>query len=129
MIALRISGAPWPALVTSTPELQSSHRLPYLSYTETSSARSHTSGGCPRMDCGSNLRSFSSVATESGCGTCVTMRRYFVSTRGTLRGVMLNSLPIKARDIYHPGRNERSSNCERQEDRGMRLYRSAQLRL
>src|SRR6185295_11959039 len=95
MMACLISGAPCPALVTSTPLLQSSQRLPYLSYTKMSSALSHTSGGWPRMEIGSNLRSFSSVGTESGCGSCVTTRRYFVSTRGTGRGTILNSLPIK----------------------------------
>ena len=31
MMAWRTSGAPWPALVTSTPLDQSSQRLPYLS--------------------------------------------------------------------------------------------------
>src|SRR6059058_2542636 len=97
-MALRISGAPWPALVTKTPELQSSQRLPYLSYTEILSAWSQTNGGWPRMDCGSNLRSFSRVATESGCGSGVAIKRYLVSTRGTSRGAMLNSLPIKGQD-------------------------------
>src|ERR1035441_7162335 len=94
MIAWRTSGAPWPALVTSTPLLKSSQRLPYLSNTNTSSARSHTNGGWPRMDCGSNWRSFSSVGSESGCGSLEMIRRYLVSTRGTARGVILNSLPI-----------------------------------
>ena len=46
------------------------------------------------MDCGSKRRSFSKVGTESGCGTGVTMRRCLVSTGRTVRGVMLNSLPI-----------------------------------
>src|SRR6185295_7089799 len=94
MIASRISFAPWPAFVTNTPLDQSSQRLPCLSKTKMSSARSQTSGGWPRMDCGSYCRSVSSVATESGCGNGVTMRRNLVSTRGTSRVVMLNSLPI-----------------------------------
>src|ERR1043166_7993039 len=59
-----------------------------------SSARSHTKGGWPRIDCGSNCRSFSNVDNESGCGNGVTMRRCLVSTRGTFRGVKPNSLPI-----------------------------------
>src|ERR1041384_5646996 len=97
MMASRISFAPWPALVTSTPLDQSSQRLPYLSKTKMSSARSHTIGGWPRMDCGSNGRSVSRIASESGCGNGVTTRRSLVSTRGTSRGVTLNSLPIEDR--------------------------------
>ena len=51
-------------------------------------------GGIPRMEMGSNWRSFSSVATESGCGSAVFTVRYFVETGATLTGVMLNSLPM-----------------------------------
>src|SRR5436190_11566529 len=51
-------------------------------------------GGIPRMEMGSNLRSFSSVATESGCGSAVLTVRYFVATGATSTGVMLNSLPM-----------------------------------
>src|ERR1700761_7566633 len=94
MIALRTSGAPWPALVTSTPDDQSSQRFPYLSSTKISSARSHTTGGMPRIEIGSKARSFSSVGSESGCGSALTMRRYLVSTRGTSRGMVLYSLPM-----------------------------------
>ena len=63
-------------------------------HVERAASMSHTMGGIPRMDVGSSLRSFSKVGTESGCGTGVTMRRCLVSTCGTVRGVMLNSLPI-----------------------------------
>ena len=109
MIARRISGAAWPALATSTPELQSSQRLPYLSYTKMSSARSHTSGGWPRIETGSHRRSFSSTGTESGCGSGVTMRRYCVSTRGTFFGVMSNSLPISDRFLVNSHERSRNS--------------------
>src|SRR5580704_12471741 len=94
MIARQISRAAWPAFVTSTPELQSIHRLPYLSYTKMSSARSHTSGGWPRIETGSHRRNVSNTSTESGCGSGVAMRRYLVSTSGTFLGVMSNSWPM-----------------------------------
>src|ERR1700722_18667171 len=93
-MAFLTSGALWPALATRTPLDQSIQRLPYLSYTEKSSARSQTSGGWPRMETGSNLRKISRVARDSGCGKEVTMRRYLVSIRGSDCGLMLNSLPI-----------------------------------
>jgi hypothetical protein len=55
-------------------------------------------GGMPRIEIGSNARSFSSVARESGCGNEPETRRCFVSTLFTATGVMLNSLPMMAED-------------------------------
>src|SRR4051812_20432801 len=58
-------------------------------------------GGIPRMEMGSNLRSFSSVATESGCGSAVLTVRYFVATGATSTGVMLNSFPMAEASFEH----------------------------
>ena len=40
------------------------------------------------------VRQWPVICQPAAHGKCVTMRRYVVSTRGTVRGVMLNSLPI-----------------------------------
>ena len=71
----------------STPDDQSIQRLPHGSLTMKSSALSHTMGGCPAMERGSDCPSDSKMGSDSGTGSLVLMRRYFVSTAGTSTGV------------------------------------------
>src|SRR5687767_4487260 len=70
-------------------------------------------GGCPRMEIGSKVRSRSRVGTESGCGSGVTIRRYFVSTFGTFDGVMLNSLPMFKLSVQSRKENIKQTLIER----------------
>src|ERR1700722_11644759 len=70
-----------------------------------SSARSHTSGGWPRIEMGSHCRSVSSTDTESEWGRGVVMRLYLVSTRGPILGGMSNSWPMLDRLLVNAREN------------------------
>ena len=92
-MAFTISLRPWPAFVTSTPLLQSSHVLPHLSCTWQPSARSQTTSGWPVMLSGSYLRSCLRIGSDCGTGIAVTILRNFVRSFGTFRGTMLKVFP------------------------------------
>src|SRR3989339_520211 len=93
-MAFSISGAAWPALVTSTPELKSSHLLPHLSNTCTPRALSQMIRGWPAIEIGSYLRSISTIGLDAGTGMGVFITRFFVLIDFTLTGSNRNSFPI-----------------------------------
>src|SRR5689334_5246664 len=78
--------------------------LPQASYTWMPWARSHTTGGCPPIDRGSNVLSFSRIGTACGGGIGVAMRRYLVLTLGTSCGCEVNQLMGVARLQHEIGR-------------------------
>src|SRR3989339_108261 len=67
-MAFFISGFECPIFATRTPELQSSHLLPYLSNTFTPDAWSQTASGCPDIDLGSYFLSLFRTSIDLGTG-------------------------------------------------------------
>jgi len=63
--------------------------FPHLSNTWNPSALSHTIGGCPIIDRGSDSDRDSKTGIDSGTGILVLIVLYFVFTSGTLTGSRL----------------------------------------
>src|SRR4051794_31877103 len=93
-MAFTTSCLPCPAFVISTPEDQSSHTFPQRSKTWQPSARSQTTGGCPRIALGSRACNFVKIGNDCGAGNMPAILRKGVSIVDTRRGVMLNSLAM-----------------------------------